>query len=67
MLEWVQRDLWELREDFSESEIPILVDVFDWARIPEEFRSEIARSHVVIWKGTYKDIKDLKDSKDETS
>ena len=47
-----QRDLWELREAFSESEIPILVDVFDWARIPEEFRSEIDRSHVVIWKGS---------------
>jgi uncharacterized protein len=47
-----QRDLWELREAFSESEIPILVDVFDWARIPEEFRSEIARSHVVIWEGS---------------
>ncbi|HEX3556487.1 MAG TPA: nucleotidyltransferase domain-containing protein [Thermoanaerobaculia bacterium] len=46
-----QRDLWELREAFSESEIPILVEVFDWARIPEEFRREIARAHVVIWKG----------------
>jgi predicted nucleotidyltransferase len=46
-----QNDLWELREAFSESEIPILVDVFDWARIPEEFRREIARAHVPVWEG----------------
>lgn len=45
-----QNDLWELREAFSESEIPILVDVFDWARIPEEFRREIVRAHVPVWK-----------------
>jgi predicted nucleotidyltransferase len=47
-----QNDLWELREAFSESEIPILVDVFDWARIPEEFRREIARAHVPVWEGS---------------
>jgi predicted nucleotidyltransferase len=46
-----QNELWELREAFSESEIPILVDVFDWARIPEEFRREIARAHVPVWGG----------------
>lgn len=47
-----QKDLAKLREAFSESEIPILVDVFDWARIPEEFRREIARAHVPVWEGS---------------
>jgi len=50
-----QNDLWELREAFSESEIPILVDVFDWARIPEEFRREISRAHVPVWEASPKD------------
>ncbi len=32
----------------SDSDIPILVDVHDWDRIPQEFRSEIEKAHVVI-------------------
>lgn len=39
-----------LKEAFIESDLPIRVDVTDWARIPESFRREIDRAHVVIQK-----------------
>lgn len=38
----------ELREALRESDLPILVDVLDWAGIPQSFRDEIERAHVVI-------------------
>lgn len=41
----------ELREAFSESNLPILVDILDWARIPESFRLEILRGGVVLLYG----------------
>ena len=37
-----------LRRAFSDSYIPILVDVRDWARPPEGFRREIERGYVVF-------------------
>lgn len=37
-----------LREAFAESRLPILVDVLDWAGIPEEFRAEILKGTVEI-------------------
>ncbi|MDP2824318.1 MAG: nucleotidyltransferase domain-containing protein [Sulfuritalea sp.] len=43
-----QPKLWVLREALSESGLPILVDVLDWARIPDSFRKEIERAHVVL-------------------
>ena len=43
-----QARLWVLREALSESSLPILVDVLDWARIPDSFRKEIERAHVVL-------------------
>jgi predicted nucleotidyltransferase len=43
-----QQRLSELRAALSESDLPILVDVSDWARLPESFRQEIERQHVVI-------------------
>lgn len=43
-----QTTMGRLREALSESSLPILVDVLDWARIPESFRTEIGRSHVVL-------------------
>jgi predicted nucleotidyltransferase len=43
-----QKQLGALRDALSESNIPILVDVLDWARIPEHFRREIERHHVVV-------------------
>ena len=41
-------DLLDLRDALGESDLPILVDVFDWARIPESFQGNIERGHVVI-------------------
>lgn len=40
-----------LREAFTESDVPILVQVHDWAALPESFRREIERDHVVLAKG----------------
>jgi uncharacterized protein len=37
-----------LREALRESDLPILTEVHDWARLPESFRAEIARGYVVI-------------------
>lgn len=42
------QDLNGLREALAESDLPILVDVLDWARIPESFRQEISRGGKVV-------------------
>lgn len=44
-----RQDLASLRTAFSDSDLPILVEVHDWARLPEEFRREIERAHVVVY------------------
>jgi predicted nucleotidyltransferase len=41
----------ELKEAFSESNLPFLVDVHDWARLPAEFLANIEAQHVVIQRG----------------
>ncbi len=41
----------DLKTAFIESNLPIRVDVLDWARIPESFRREIERAHVVVQQG----------------
>jgi predicted nucleotidyltransferase len=38
----------ELRTALQESNLPILVDILDWARLTEEFRHEIDDRHVVL-------------------
>ena len=43
-----QKHLHILRDALNESDLPVLVEVLDWARIPEGFRSEIERRHVVV-------------------
>jgi predicted nucleotidyltransferase len=48
-LDQPQKRLGALREALSESNLPILVDILDWARIPEDFRREIERRHVTIF------------------
>lgn len=37
-----------LKEAFTESNLPIRVDVMDWARVPASFHCEIERGHVVV-------------------
>ena len=44
--------LFDLKEAFIESNLPIRVDIMDWARIPESFHREIERAHVVIQAGS---------------
>ncbi|MDZ4202824.1 MAG: nucleotidyltransferase domain-containing protein [Gallionella sp.] len=41
----------DLKEAFIESNLPIRVDVMDWARIPASFHQEIERAHVVVQSG----------------
>ena len=37
-----------LKEAFTESDLPIRVDIMDWARIPASFHREIEQTHVVV-------------------
>ena len=41
-------ELGETREALSESNIPIRVDIVDWARIPSSFQREIEQAYVVF-------------------
>ena len=38
----------ELREAFEESSLPFRVDLFVWDAVPEQFRKQIKREHVVL-------------------
>ena len=44
-------DLFDFKEALVESNLPIRVDVVDWARIPVSFQQEIERVYVEIWEG----------------
>jgi len=37
-----------LREAFEESDLPFRVDLFLWAELPESFRENIRRHHIVL-------------------
>lgn len=41
----------ELREAFDDSYLPFRVDLFIWDEIPEQFRVNIEREHVVLQAG----------------
>lgn len=43
------RNLSEVRDAFSESNLPILVDILDWAQIPDSFKEEVERTGIVIF------------------
>ncbi|MCY4172103.1 MAG: nucleotidyltransferase domain-containing protein [Bacteroidetes bacterium] len=38
----------ELKDALRESRIPFIVEVVDWARIPERFHSQIIQHHVTL-------------------
>ncbi len=40
---------WELKDAISESNIPVLVELFDWARLPPAFYENITAQHVVLY------------------
>ncbi|MEI8396705.1 MAG: nucleotidyltransferase domain-containing protein [Rhodospirillaceae bacterium] len=40
-----------LKSAFIDSNLPIRVDILDWARIPDSFRAEIERAYVKLQEG----------------
>jgi DNA polymerase sigma len=40
---------WELKDAISESNLPVLIELFDWARLPHEFHENITAQHVVLY------------------
>jgi len=40
----------ELKDKIQQSNIPILVDLFDWARLPETFHENIETMHEVLYR-----------------
>lgn len=47
-LEPLGAEFLEVIEAFRQSNVPILVQVHDWARLPESFHREIERDYVVL-------------------
>ena len=43
------RELLEFQEQIQESNIPILVQVMDWNKMPESFHSNILKKYEVIY------------------
>lgn len=41
--------LMQIKEDISNSNIPYFVDLFDWQRIPEEFRQNINKQNAILY------------------
>ena len=39
----------DFKEALSESNLPFLVELFDWARLPAAFLENIARQHVILY------------------
>jgi predicted nucleotidyltransferase len=40
----------DLKDAISESNIPIVIDIHDWARIPESFHKNIQQKHELLFK-----------------
>lgn len=45
-------NVFELRESFEDSNLPFRVDLFVWDDIPESFKANIKRQHVVLQRAT---------------
>jgi predicted nucleotidyltransferase len=45
-----QENLFDVIEAFKESDLPIIVQIIDWAVIPETFRAEIEAAYILIQK-----------------
>ena len=50
-LEPLDGGFYDLLEAIEKSNIPILIQAHDWARLPESFHREIERDHVVVQEG----------------
>ena len=53
-LEPLAEGFFDLLEAIEKSNIPILVQAHDWARLPESFHREIERDYVVVQRVTNK-------------
>ena len=42
------KNLSQIKQAFQDSHLPILVDVMDWAYLPEAYRLEIEKLYVVV-------------------
>jgi uncharacterized protein len=40
---------WDLKEAISESNLPLLIELFDWARLPPAFWDNITAQYVVLY------------------
>lgn len=50
--------LFEIQEALKESNIPFLIDIFQFDRLPKSFQAEIEKKHTVIYNGqTQEDAK----------
>lgn len=43
-----QEKLWQVNDAFVESNLPIIVQIVDWASIPQAFHAEIEAGYVVL-------------------
>ena len=50
----------ELKTAFADSNIPFLVEVRDWALLPDSFHNEIKSNYIVFFKGNKQGIKNTK-------
>ena len=41
--------LTEIKEKIKESNIPVLVQIFDWARLPKSFYDNISKNHETLY------------------
>ena len=51
-----------LRQALSDSMLPIMVDVHDWAHLPEYFHEEILQAYVVLRQGDPRTVDDSRPS-----
>jgi len=47
-LQKTTNNLAQLKQAFIDSNLPILVDLMDWASLPDSYREEIEKHHLVI-------------------
>ncbi len=40
--------LMQLKQAFRDSDLPIIVDLMDWAYLPDSFRAEIKKRYVIV-------------------
>lgn len=48
----------KLKEMIRESNIPIIVELFDWARLPKSFYKNIEACHEVLYSGFIQEVDD---------